>query len=238
MQLKHPTLTVVPRFSVGTGVGRLQIGVKAVRLPYKKALERPFFTASLVSENGAVLESHDSLPGTYDRGSQMVQLNVAVDLTTVVTDVPERAPRKPCSVPSSIPLLRKPCSVPSSIPLLREPGTLDTSVTAIQGVSEGAALADGGKCGLMVISLQGLGCVLAAVTRAQRRLGALFDPCHLPGDAGSKLIVELKHYKEKERKMSVLAWSFIPTSSFILRCCRPQGQCECFQHLVGVQRGV
>ena len=31
-------------------------------------------------------------------------------------------------------------------------------------------------------------------------------------------MVELKHYKEKERKMSVLAWSFIPTSSFIQRC--------------------
>ena len=78
----------------GAGVGRLQVGVKSVRLPYKKALERPFFTASLVTEVGALLESHDSLPGTYDRGSQMVHLDVAVDLTTVVNDVPESAPRK------------------------------------------------------------------------------------------------------------------------------------------------
>ena len=29
------------------------MGVKRVRLPYKKPLERPYFTASLVSENGA-----------------------------------------------------------------------------------------------------------------------------------------------------------------------------------------
>ena len=39
--------------SVSAGVGRLQVGVKRVRLPYKKPLERPYFTASLVSENGA-----------------------------------------------------------------------------------------------------------------------------------------------------------------------------------------
>ena len=68
----------------------MQVGVKRVRLPYKKPLERPYFTASLVSENGAVLEQHDSLPGSYDRGSQMVALDVAVDLTTPVTQIPER----------------------------------------------------------------------------------------------------------------------------------------------------
>ena len=41
---------------VCAGVGRLQVGVKRVQLPYKKPLERPYFTASLVSENGAFLQ--------------------------------------------------------------------------------------------------------------------------------------------------------------------------------------
>ena len=71
-------------------MGRLQIGVKRVQLAsYKKPLEKPFFTASLVSEIGAVLEHHDSLPGSYDRGSQVVSLDVAVDLNTTVTQIPE-----------------------------------------------------------------------------------------------------------------------------------------------------
>jgi len=37
-----------------------------------------------------VLEQHDSLPGAFDRGSQMVDLDVAVDLTTPVAQIPER----------------------------------------------------------------------------------------------------------------------------------------------------
>jgi len=36
-----------------------------------------------------VLEQHDSLPGNFERGSQMVALDVAVDLTTPVAQIPE-----------------------------------------------------------------------------------------------------------------------------------------------------
>ena len=55
-----------------------------------------------------------------------------------------------------------------------------------------------------------------AVLRGNACAYAWID-CACCACAGSKLVVELKHYKEKERKMSVLAWSFIPTSSFIQR---------------------
>ena len=36
--------------------------------------------------------------------------------------------------------------------------------------------------------------------------------------AGSRLVFEVKHYKEKEAKDSVLAWSYLTSDVFLHRC--------------------
>ena len=155
------------------------VGVRRIRLQYKKALDLPFLVISLAHADGAVIEQSKTAAGVWDKANQVIVMDVTIELSTLVSAI---SPGEPFAVPHP-----KPCGIHLPIPA-------DQSTNSQ----------------IMTNAGRGGGEEYSALLRLM-----VFMAC---GTAGARLFFQVMHYKPKEAKDSLLAWSYVETDTLFPKC--------------------
>ena len=72
------------------GDSKLTIGITAARMKYTGVMERPFFTVSLRTQRGQLIEpAHNTLPALWDAKNNVLKAGDVLALSTPVRSLPD-----------------------------------------------------------------------------------------------------------------------------------------------------
>ena len=75
---------------VSAGDSKLTIGITAARMKYTGVMERPFFTVSLRTQRGQLIEpAHNTLPALWDAKNNVLKAGDVLALSTPVRSLPD-----------------------------------------------------------------------------------------------------------------------------------------------------
>lgn len=203
----------------GAGGPLLQILVERADVShYKKALEGPFFAVTLRDGNGDLVENELATPpGHYDREHGHINADHAVTFSTPISELPEGRGWCDSSFASSC--------------LSR---IQDSPSPHCNHHKHGCRWYEGGSAGVrncsdslschQCLHIHAWGLHLGGCNPLQLLLCNCPLCCHIVHlsvcticpHAGTAVYFEVRHYKTAERRLSTLAWSFIPVEVFIL----------------------
>ena len=224
----------------------LSVKVERVRVVYKKALDRPFCTLSLLSSDGTQLEPPVGKQQLVSLLCCHMRHAIVPGVQACITCRSLLPPAAPCACPA-VPGGTRACALPSS------GVTLTHDVAACSRTRRRA-----GSTGPATSSAWTTSCGWRRPSHPSQRVrvprGGAACPCLLsrwpPGPFGpltllrcmsnrplsdgcgvwpvgmtsavtwradANVVVEIKHWKSKEKRFSVLAWSFLPAHVLITR---------------------